>query len=114
MKFILQITTAPYQSQSSITAYHFAQAALNLGHSICQVFMFMDGVYHLLDNPELPADEFNVCQRWRELATEHDIEMLACVNSATKRGIESGDGFKIVSYAYFVKGVLMADRLVQF
>jgi len=114
MKFLLQITSSPFHSQGSITAYHFAKAVIEKGHRISHVFMFMDGVYHILQSKDFPTDELDICKRWRDLAKEHHIELSACINSVTKRGIENSSDFAITSYSAFVNAALEADRVLQF
>lgn len=96
MKFSLIVLGAPGAHQSTQTAYRFAQAAIDSGHTVYRVFFYHDGVHNgsLLHTP--PQGEANLPKLWRELSEKHNIDMVVCIASALRRGVlnqEEADRF---------------------
>ncbi|MGP4843146.1 sulfurtransferase complex subunit TusD [Marinobacter sp. 1Y8] len=85
--FALVITGAPYSSQAPQTALSFAQAALRLGHTISQVFLYGDGVHLASTLASPPSDEADWPARWRTFLQSHQIPATCCVASALRRGL---------------------------
>ncbi len=78
---------APFSSQASYSAYRFTCAALAKGHQVARVFFYQDGVHNatLLATP--PQDEFDLCNAWRELKQQHQLDLVVCVAAALRRGV---------------------------
>ncbi|MDT8400033.1 MAG: sulfurtransferase complex subunit TusD [Pseudomonadales bacterium] len=91
MKFSLVVYSAPYSTQASSTALHFAKAALAGGHDIYRIFFFQDGVLNATALAVPPQDEVDIPQAWQELTRQHGIDSVVCVASALKRGILDDD-----------------------
>jgi len=128
MKYALQINSSPYHSNSGKTAYHFIQAALAMNHQIFRVFFYQDGIYHALRYATPPDDEFNITQKWSELAREHQIDLVVCISAAQRRGLlhsdeatrqgkqdnDLADGFRISGLGQLLEATLEADRFLVF
>jgi tRNA 2-thiouridine synthesizing protein D len=125
-RFVILVTTAPYNKQGSSTAYQFAQALLRNGQTIEAIFFYMDGVTN--GNPLLapPSDEVNVYTAWQELADKHQLKLLLCVTELLRRGlVDEKDlqsqmaadpipGFIISGLGQLYEAVNKADRFIVF
>jgi len=87
MQFSLLIQGSPTSSQSPFSAYEFAAAALEQGHSIQRAFFYQDAV--LIGNKLVatPQDEFDIQTAWQALGEAHHIPLVLCVASCLRRGI---------------------------
>ena len=128
MKYALAVYGAPYASESSQTALHFAMALLEKGHQITRVFFYHDGVYtaNVLGVP--PQDELDPLRPWHTFAETQGIELVVCVAAALKRGLlndveaerygKSGsnldDKFEIAGLGQFIDAVISSDKVITF
>lgn len=118
----------PYTHQASDSAYRFAKAALEKGHSIFRVFFYGDGVNNGTRLTVPPQDDRNLQKAWSELAEQHEIDLVVCIAAAQRRGILDKDeakrhgkdadnlapGFRISGLGQLVEAGIVADRLVVF
>lgn len=116
MKFTIIVNNAPYQSQSSDTACKFANALIEEGHELVQVFFYFDGVLNALDNSEPPQDDRDVIRNWSALATEHQLELIVCSTAANRRGVTAklAEGFKSDTLGRLSEAVTSSDRVISF
>ncbi len=128
MKFAVLVNEGPYTHQASDTAYHFTKAALEKGHDIVRVFFYHDGVLNATDLATPPRDDRNIVQRWSALAHQYQLDLVACVAAAQRRGIIdtddahrrglSGDSlaprFRISGLGQLIDASIEADRVVVF
>lgn len=128
MIFSLAIYAAPYSSQASDSAYRFAQALLENGHSLYRVFFYHDAVHTASALTTPPQDEINFTQSWQKLALEHNIDLVVCIAAALKRGLLNqheaaryekstfnlANGFEISGLGQLVDAAVISDRLVTF
>lgn len=128
MKFGILVNEGPYQHQASDSAYQFAKAAIEKGHEIFRVFFYHDGVNNGTRLATPPQDDRNVVNRWSELASANNIDLVVCVAAAQRRGIADADearrngkdadniapGFRISGLGQLVEAGIQADRLVTF
>ncbi len=128
MKFGILVNEGPYTHQASDSAYKFTKAAVESGHEIFRVFFYHDGVNNGTRFAVPPQDDRNITQRWTDLATEHNIDLVVCVAAAQRRGMldeneakrqgKDGDniapGFRISGLGQLVEAGIQADRLVTF
>lgn len=127
MKFSLVVHAAPRSSQGATSAYRFACAALDNGHSIYRVFFYEDGVFNGNEQSINPQDETSLPSQWQALADKYDIDLVVCISSAARRGIfDAGEakrqqrqvnlapGFEISGLGQYVDAQLNSDRLVSF
>ena len=94
MKFSVMVNEGPYTHQASDSAYQFIQAALSAGHKIFRVFFYHDGVNNGTRLTTPPQDDRNIVNRWSELASEYDLDLVVCVAAAQSRGIDDPDEAK--------------------
>ena len=128
MKFGILVNEGPYTHQASDTAYQFAKAALERGHSIFRVFFYSDGVNNGTRLTVPPQDDRNLQKAWSELAEQYKIDLVVCIAAAQRRGIlDKGEakrhgkdadniasGFRISGLGQLVEAGIVADRLVVF
>jgi tRNA 2-thiouridine synthesizing protein D len=128
MKYAIQINSSPYHSNSGNTAYHFIKAALTAGHQVFRVFFYQEGIYHAFKYATPPDDEFNITQKWSELAREYQIDLVVCISAAQRRGLLHSDealrqgkqdndlaeGFRISGLGQLVEATLECDRFLVF
>ena len=121
MQLNLLITGGLYNSQAAYSAYRFADAALQNGHNISQVFFYQDGVSHgsLLSAPL--SDEFDAVKAWQELATQHDFYLVVCIAAAQRRGVVGDEQHSSLPAPFAVQGLgalhqasCESDRTVTF
>lgn len=130
MEFAIQINEGPYQHQASDTAYHFAKAAIDKGHTISRVFFYNDGVNNASRFTRPPQDDRNVIERWASLkqADGGYIDKVVCIAAALRRGLmdvdvaESNDvdghnlhqEFRISGLGQLIEAGIQSDRLMVF
>lgn len=128
MKFSIVVYAAPYSSEAAATAYRFTKALLEEGHEIYRLFFFSDGVHNTSKLAIAPQDEVNLQQKWHELITRNDIDSVACVSSAIRRGIVNDEesaryelGATSIRNSHDIGGLgqlidasLNSDRMVNF
>lgn len=128
MKYAFQINSSPYTSNNGKTAYYFIKAALAMNHQIFRVFFYQDGIYHALRYATPPDDEFNMTQKWTELAREYQIDLVVCISAAQRRGLLHSDeakrqekkdndlaeGFRISGLGQLIEATLEADCFMVF
>lgn len=124
MRYVLCVKQPVFGSQGAFLAYQFAQALLEKGHQLQQVFFFQSGVTlgNKLVNPA--NDEFNLQQAWQALAKQHHIPLHLCIAAAQRRGIVDEqssrdtqscnlvEGFVLAGLGEFSRAVLEADRVI--
>ena len=128
MKFGIVVNEGPYTHQAADSAYHFAKAAIEKGHEVFRIFFYHDGVNNGTKLATPPQDDRNIVNRWSELATAHNIDMVLCVAAAQRRGIvDEGEakrngkdavniapGFRISGLGQLIEAGIQCDRLVTF
>jgi tRNA 2-thiouridine synthesizing protein D len=87
VKFSIVIHAAPYSDQAATSAWQFCNALLAAGHSIYRLFFYQDGVHNLSALAVPAQDEIDLPSEWRTLIEKHQIDTVACVSSALKRGL---------------------------
>jgi len=122
------VNEGPYTHQASDTAYQFTRAALSAGHNIVRVFFYHDGVNNGTRMTTPPQDDRHIVNRWSDLGTDYNIDLVVCVAAAQRRGIldseeakrhgKDGDniapGFRISGLGQLIEAGIEADRLVAF
>ena len=128
MIFSIMVNEGPYTHQASDTAYNFTKAALDAGHEIFRVFFYHDGVNNGTRLTTPPQDDRNIVNRWSELASKHDLDLVVCVAAAQRRGIVDPDeakrnskdsdniapGFRISGLGQLIEAGIKSDRLMEF
>ncbi|MCI5106125.1 MAG: sulfurtransferase complex subunit TusD [Pseudomonadales bacterium] len=128
MQFSIVIYAAPYSAQAAESAYRFTSTLLDEGHSVYRLFFFSDGVHNLGKLAVSGQDEINLPQRWQDLIERHELDSVACVSSAIKRGIINSqeaqryeldavsiqDNSEIAGLGQLIDAVIQSDRVVSF
>ena len=87
MKLSLLVMAAPYASGGADSAWHYADAALTLGHELSRVFFYDQGALNGTLSTVPPQDEGNRTERWAALQQRSGCELILCIASALKRGM---------------------------
>jgi tRNA 2-thiouridine synthesizing protein D len=117
MKFALQINSSPYQSSTSLTAYHFVTEVLAQQHEIFRIFFYHDGIYHAFKSANPPDDEMSIFKCWSELAQKHDLDLVVCISAAQRRGLVNENvaaGFRLGGLGQLLEATILADRFLVF
>ena len=122
MIFTIAVLGGPYDSQSNLHAFKFAQSVIESGHHINRVFFFHEGVRVALEQRELSQEEFDYNKAWRELSSEHDVELNVCVSSGGRRGVVKNkttdstltEGFELVGLGQLIEAISSGDKYVEF
>ncbi len=98
------------------------------GHRIHSVFLYHEGSYSAAALRPVPRDEFDLPAAWRTLIRDHQINAVACVAGAVRRGILDADEaarldidsptlapeFVLGGLGELVEACEQADRVVTF
>lgn len=128
MKFSIVVYAAPYSAEAAASALRFARAALEEGHEVYRLFFFSDGVHNTSNMAVAPQDEVNLTEKWHELIEQYELDSVACVSSAIKRGILNRqeaeryeleaanirDSSEIAGLGQLIDAVLNSDRVLNF
>lgn len=128
MRFCLLVTGPAYGTQQASSAWLFANALLEQGHTLDSVFFYREGVLNasLLNAPA--SDEFNLTHNWQLLQQKQGVTLNICVAAALRRGIADqqeatnlglpvanlADGFQLSGLGALAEAALTCDRMVQF
>ncbi|CAE6917996.1 sulfurtransferase complex subunit TusD [Vibrio alginolyticus] len=128
LTYTLVVNGSVYGSQSARSAYQFAKAVVEQGHTLVSVFFYQDGVTNGSALSVPANDEFDLNKAWQNLAEEHNVRLETCVAAALRRGIISEDeanqhgliqnnlaqGFSQAGLGSLAEAMLVQDRVVQF
>lgn len=128
MKLAVLVNEGPYTHQASDSAFHFTKAALEQGHEVIRVFFYHDGVNNGTRLTTPPQDDRHITNRWSDLASRHDLDLVVCVAAAQRRGVVDEDeqrrngkdanniaeGFRISGLGQLIEAGIQADRMVTF
>jgi tRNA 2-thiouridine synthesizing protein D len=128
MKFAIMVNEGPYTHQATDSAYQFAKAAIAKGHEVTRVFFYHDGVNNGTRLTVPPQDDRNIVNRWSEIGTQHNIDLVICIAAAQRRGLldeneakrqgkdanNIAPGFRISGLGQLVEAGIQSDRLVVF
>lgn len=114
LQFALIVNTSVVKSYSALK---FAEAVINLKHSIQTIFFYQQGVSVANACIDLPQDEINIQQNWQTLAKQQAIKLVVCSSSALRQGIpldKLADQFIIGSLGQLTEIISAADRVIMF
>jgi tRNA 2-thiouridine synthesizing protein D len=89
MKFGILLLSGPYQTEDVDSMVHFVETALEKGHEIVGIFLYIDGIYNLNSKIKAPGE--------RNLAEELDafgargIPVVGCGVCCKFRGVVKAD-----------------------
>jgi len=128
LTYTLVVNGSVYGSQSARSAYQFARAVIEQGHTLVSVFFYQDGVNNGSALTVPANDEFDLVKAWQSLANQHSVRLETCVAAALRRGVVSQDeanqhglsqsnlaeGFQQAGLGSLAEAMLVQDRVVQF
>ncbi|KUI97117.1 sulfurtransferase complex subunit TusD [Vibrio sp. MEBiC08052] len=128
LTYTLVVNGPLYGTQSARSAYQFARALLQKGHTLVSVFFYQDGVTNGTSLSVPANDEFDLAKAWQNLAKEHGVSLETCVAASLRRGILSekeatqhcvfkdnlADGFVQTGLGSLAEAMLTQDRIIQF
>ena len=128
VKFSIVVFAAPYSSEAAATAYRFTKTLLESGHDVYRLFFFSDGVHNTSRLAITPQDEVNLQLQWGKLIDAYDLDSVACVTSAIKRGllneqeasrheldvVSIRDSSAIAGLGQLIDATLHSDRVISF
>ncbi|KLV07526.1 sulfur transfer complex subunit TusD [Photobacterium aquae] len=128
LNYALLVQGPAYGTQSARTAYQFALALIEEGHTLSRVFFYQDGVHNGSALTAPASDEFDLVAGWQALAAEYGVELQTCVAAALRRGVVSeleaeqnqlpgnnlASGFEQAGLGGLAESLLSADRVIQF
>ena len=128
LTYSLVVNGPIYGSQSARSAYQFAQAIIEQGHTLVSVFFYQDGVSNGTSLSVPANDEFDLVKGWQELSQQHQVRLETCVAAALRRGVVSQDeanqhelsqhnlaeAFTQAGLGSLAEAMLTQDRVVQF
>ena len=64
LNYVLVVSAPVYGRQASLSAYRFAQAVIEKGHTLTRVFFYQDGVSNASSLTVPANDEFDLVAAW--------------------------------------------------
>ncbi|KYN85595.1 sulfur relay protein TusD [Vibrio cidicii] len=128
LTYTLVVTGPVYGTQSARSAYQFASALIEQGHTLVSVFFYQEGVNNGSGLTVPANDEFDLVKAWQKLATQHKVRLETCVAAALRRGVigeeeaqqhaltqhNLAEGFTQAGLGSLAEAMLVQDRVVQF
>lgn len=117
MKAALLITSSPHEYQAARSAWHFASALLQGGHTINCVFLQGDAVFLAVREQDGSQSLNGDADHWEQLLTEQALPATVCAGSATERALDDSclrRGWRISGLGDWVTACQDADRILQF
>nr|WP_321276421.1 sulfurtransferase complex subunit TusD [uncultured Vibrio sp.] len=128
LTYTLLVNGPVYGSQSARSAYQFAKAVVEQGHTVVSVFFYQEGVSNGSALSVPANDEFDLNKAWQVFAAEYSVRLETCVAAALRRGIVSEEeanqhgltqnnlaqGFTQAGLGSLAEAMLTQDRVVQF
>jgi tRNA 2-thiouridine synthesizing protein D len=128
MRFALMVTGPAYGTQQASSAYQFALALQEAGHTLASVFFYREGVSNANALTAPASDEFDLVRAWQRLHAEQQVELHICVAAALRRGVVDESeaarleltganlqaGFSLTGLGALAEAALTCDRVVQF
>lgn len=124
MNYVLAVKSPVYGKQGAFLAYQFAQALVEKGHNITQIFFFQEGVSNGNAFVYPANDEVNLQKMWQAFSAEYNVPLHLCVAASQRRGVvddstarETGKvnlakTFVIAGLGEFMVATLKADRVI--
>ncbi|XTZ38772.1 sulfurtransferase complex subunit TusD [Salmonella enterica] len=128
MRYALMVTGPAYGTQQASSAYQFALALLEAGHTLESVFFYREGVSNANALTAPASDEFDLVRAWVRLHKEKQVALHICVAAALRRGVIDQSeaarlalaganlqaGFSLTGLGALAEATLSCDRVVQF
>lgn len=124
MNYVLAVKSPVYGKQGAYLAYQFAQALIEKGHCLTQIFFFQEGVSNGNAFVYPANDEVNLQKCWLDFSKAHNVPLHLCVAASQRRGVVDemiakeaahhnlAEGFVIAGLGEFMAATLKADRVI--
>ncbi len=113
-KIGILLTLGPYQFENWETAYHIANAALEMKHDVL-IFYYLDGVYNPIRYQKFPDMETLPKDCWADILKKGG-KIIACGICVNARGLENGkdyiDQVKVGGLPDFAEIIGEVDRII--
>ncbi len=125
MNYVLAVKSPVYGKQGAYLAYQFAEALIEKGHVISQIFFFQDGVTNGSGLVYSANDEVDLTKCWQTFSHRYNVPLHLCVAASQRRGVVDritaknstqynlANGFIIAGLGEFMAAVLTADRVIS-
>lgn len=117
LKAAFHITAGPNEHQALHSAWCFASALLQAGHSINRIFLQGDAVFlAATPDPASPSRHENANQ-WEQLIATWSLPATVCIGSAEQRALDDAhlrSGWSTGGLGDWVMACTDADRILQF
>ncbi|MGX5913891.1 sulfurtransferase complex subunit TusD [Aliidiomarina sp. Khilg15.8] len=124
--FTLLVQHGPQQGHHSYSALQFAEAALQKGHRILQVFFYGDGVLHGNAIAHQPGDDQDISALWAKFSAKTEVPLVICATVAARHGVVAANelesfnagnlatGYASGGLTEYTEALASSDHLVQF
>lgn len=124
MNYVLAVKSPVYGKQGAYLAYQFAEALIQKGHHIAQVFFFQEGVSNGNAFVYPANDEVDLQKSWQDFSLKYQVPLHLCVAASQRRGVVDektaknaeqynlADGFIIAGLGEFIAATLKAERVI--
>lgn len=96
-------------------ALQLAEELVASGGTISLIYFLFDGVYVANRFIDIPTDEFNLNDAWRDFAQQHQVKLSVCMASGLRRGISKhsiANGFDFASIGELVESCQKSDEVI--
>ncbi|MHA1681486.1 MAG: DsrE/DsrF/TusD sulfur relay family protein [Promethearchaeota archaeon] len=110
------VLSAPYTYQNMHTVVHMANTALDKGHEVTGIYLFVDGVLNANRNIEVEGDMMSIPDELEKLS-RRGVPISLCSACAAYRGLLPGnvvDGVEFAGMAVFSEYFEEADKVLVF
>ncbi|MGM0451351.1 MAG: DsrE/DsrF/TusD sulfur relay family protein [Pseudomonadota bacterium] len=118
MKAALLITGSPFECQAARSAWHFASALLQGGHTVNCLFLQGDAIFLAATQPQGgPRNLDSNARHLAQLVSDWALPATVCAGSASERALDENclsPGWRIGGLGDWVSACQDADRILQF
>ncbi len=122
------IIQAPPNHSANRSAFLFAKALLNRGHTLNKLFFYGEGAFNASSTFTPAQDEVNWHQQWQQLAEAHQLSLQVCIAAGLRRGLLNEEEanrhektqitleapFELVGLGQLVDGIQNSDKVISF
>ncbi|MCQ9120307.1 sulfurtransferase TusD [Rodentibacter pneumotropicus] len=124
MDYVLAVKSPVYGTQGAYLAYQFAEALIEKGHSVKQIFFFQEGVSNGNRFVYPAGDEVNLQRYWQVFSAKYGVPLCLCIAASQRRGVVNemtaedrnsrnlAEQFTITGLGEFMAAILNVDRVI--
>lgn len=114
MNVLVIVNASPWGSSLGLAAQRLVSALLAEGVRVPAVFFREEGVYHALGGRAADAGTPSLGSIWRQLSTDHGLDLLICSTASQRRLDRVPEGFREAGLAEVLERMTACDRVVSF